>query len=85
VVLPSCCRVVAFTCAGRFSVCRRVSYASLAARYLFCRKRENESEGRRKREGKKEGENNKCRAIFDRLSSVPSLHRDILLPTDCWM
>lgn len=35
--LPSCCSVAAFTCAGRFSVCSKLSYASFAALNFFCR------------------------------------------------
>lgn len=49
--LPSCCRVVAFTCAGRFSVCSRLSYVSFAALYFFCR--QNERRKKMKRGGKK--------------------------------
>lgn len=34
--VPSCCSVVAFTGAARFSVCSKLSYASFAALYFFC-------------------------------------------------
>lgn len=47
---PSCCSVVAFTCAGRFSVCNRLSYASFAALYFFCRQNERGGGKREERE-----------------------------------
>lgn len=34
--LPSCCKIFAFTCAERFSVCKSCSQASFAARYFLC-------------------------------------------------
>lgn len=47
---PSCCSVVAFTCAGRFSVCNRLSYASFAALYFFCQQNEKRRTTKRERE-----------------------------------
>lgn len=48
---PSCCSVVAFTCAGRFSVCNRLSYASFAALYFFCGENRKRRTSKRSRHG----------------------------------